>query len=91
MLRDSDKLEQFPSVRATIGLYERAQTNAKLKGKKTTGWQDVQDVLVSVLSHRIKLKPSAQYLQTPQQHIQDKLQEFLEQQGIEKEAEGEAP
>lgn len=84
-LRESDKLERLPSVRATIGLYERAQTNAQLKGKSETEWKDVEDVLVSVLSHRIKLKPSAQYLQTPKAHIKEKLNDFLEQQGIERE------
>lgn len=91
-LRESDKLERLPSVRATIGLYERSQTTAKLKGKKEVAWRDVEDVLVSVLSHRIKLKPSAQYLQTPKAHLQQKLNEFLEQQGIEREtASGEGP
>ncbi len=81
-LRDSDKLERFPSVRASIGLYERAQTNAMVNGKSIVSWQDVQDVLVSVLSHRIKLKPSAQYLQSPQELLQEKLNEFNQQQGL---------
>ena len=87
-LRESDKLERLPSVRASIGLYERAQTNAIVKGKQQVSWKDVQDVLVSVLSHRIKLKPSAQYLQTPQELIQEKLNEFVDRQGLEKEADG---
>ncbi|MBI5881132.1 AAA family ATPase [archaeon] len=87
-LRESDKLEKLPSVRASIGLYERAQTNAMLKGKSKVTWKDVEDVLVSVLSHRIKLKPSSQYLQTPQEFITEKIREFVEQQGIADEAEG---
>ncbi|MBW2997427.1 AAA family ATPase [Candidatus Woesearchaeota archaeon] len=86
-LRDSDRLEKFPSVRASIGLYERAQTNAIINGKQQVSWQDVQDVLVSVLSHRIKLKPSAQYLQTPQELIREKLKDFLELHGLYNEAE----
>lgn len=91
-LRESDRLEQVPSVRASIGLYERAQTNAMLKGSQRVGWKDVEDVLVSVLSHRIKLKPSAQYLQTPSELIKEKLSEFKEQQGLDKEStEGEVP
>jgi magnesium chelatase subunit I len=91
-LRESDKLERLPSVRATIGLYERAQTTAALKGKKSVAWQDVEDVMISVLSHRIKLKPSAQYIQTPKALLQENLNEFMEQQGIEREAEtGEGP
>jgi Mg-chelatase subunit ChlI len=91
-LRDSDKLEKFPSVRASIGLYERAQTNALVKGKQQVSWNDVQDVLVSVLSHRIKLKPSAQYLQSPKELIEERLKEFMQQQGLSTEAEsGEGP
>ena len=91
LLRESDKLEKFPSVRASIGLYERAQTNALVLGKQEVAWKDVEDVLVSVLSHRIKLKPSAQYLQSPSALIKEKLSEFIEQQGIEVESEGEVP
>lgn len=87
-LRDNDKLERFPSVRASIGLYERAQTNALLNRRAKVTWQDVQDVLVSVLSHRIKLKPSAQYLQSPKELIEEKLNEFRQQQGLSTEAEG---
>jgi Mg-chelatase subunit ChlI len=91
-LRESDKLERLPSVRASIGLYERAQTNAILKRRQQVSWQDVQDVLVSVLSHRIKLKPSVQYLQSPKELIQEKLKEFIQQQGLSTEGEaGEAP
>ena len=86
LLRDSEKLEKFPSVRASIGLYERAQTNALLKGKSKVDWNDVHDVLASVLCHRIKLKPSAQYLQTPQEFIKEKIQEFIEQEGLSKES-----
>jgi Mg-chelatase subunit ChlI len=91
-LRESDRLERLPSVRASIGLYERAQTNALLKKKSQVAWQDVQEVLVSVLSHRIKLKPSAQYLQTPQELIQEKIKEFMQKQGLSSETEeGEVP
>ncbi len=85
-LRDNDKLEKLPSVRATIGLYERGQTQAMLKGKETVEWEDVQKVLFSVLSHRIKLKPSAQYLQTPREFLKKQLKDFIEKQGLGKEA-----
>lgn len=91
-LRDSDRLEKLPSVRASIGLYERAQTNALIKGKQKVEWKDVQEILASVLSHRIKLKPSAQYLQTSKELLQEKLNEFLERQGLSRESEtGDVP
>jgi len=92
LLRENDKLEKLPSVRASIGLYERAQTNALVLGKDSVAWKDVEDVLVSVLSHRIKLKPSAQYLKSPSDLIKDVLSEFVEQQGLDTESEsGEVP
>ncbi|NQU79790.1 AAA family ATPase [Candidatus Woesearchaeota archaeon] len=88
MLRQSDRLEKLPSVRASIGLYERAQTNAILKGSLEVEWKDVQEVMISVLAHRIKLKPSAQYLQSPQELITEKLKEFVQRQGLSSESEG---
>lgn len=87
-LRDNDKLEHLPSVRATIGLCERGQTQAILKGKDKTEWEDVRDVLVSVLSHRIKLKPSAEYLQSTQEFLKQELKEFSEKEGHGKEGGG---
>ena len=74
VLRDSDKLEKKPSVRASIGLYERSQTNALLNNRKTVTYQDIKDVYVSVLSHRIRLKPSVKYLQTPEDYIKEKFE-----------------
>jgi Mg-chelatase subunit ChlI len=87
-LRECDKLERLPSVRASIGLCERAQTNALVAGKQKVSWKDVQDVLVSVLAHRIKLKPSAQYLQTPHELITEKIREFSQTAGTAGETEG---
>ena len=75
-LRESDKLEKVPSVRATLGLYERASSNAFLKNKSQTSWDDFEDAIQSVIAHRIKLKPSAEYLQSPAQFIKQALKEF---------------
>lgn len=84
-LRDNDKLERLPSVRATMGLYERGQTHAMLKGRQEVAWEDVQAVLVSVLSHRIKLRPSAEYLQTPQDFLEKELKDYNDKYGHSKE------
>ncbi len=89
-LRENDKLEKVPSVRASIGLYERGQTQAMLKGKQTVSWEDVREVMASVLSHRIKLKPSIEYLQTPQDFLKKELKDFSNEQGSPKEG-GDAP
>ena len=78
LLRQDDKLEKKPSVRASIGLYERAQSNALLKGRKNIIFEDIKDVLVSVLSHRIRLKPSVRYLQSVEDYIKEQFHKHVE-------------
>ena len=90
LLRHDDKLEKKPSVRASIGLYERSQSNALLKGRKSVQFEDIKDVLVSVLSHRIRLKPSVRYLESVENYIKEQFQKNVEmsrwQEGLEHEA-----
>ena len=78
LLRESEKLEKKPSVRASIGLYERSQSNSLLKGRKNVEFQDIKDVLVSVLSHRIRLKPSVRYLESAEDFIKEQFQKNME-------------
>ncbi|MBI4453978.1 ATP-binding protein [Candidatus Woesearchaeota archaeon] len=78
-LRNNDNLEQKPSVRATLGLYERAQANAKIKGNKIVSFEDIKEAIFSVISHRIKLKPSIKYLQDPTKFIDEEFKKFLEE------------
>jgi len=76
-LRENKKLEKVPSVRASIGLYERAQANAFLKNKKEVSFEDVEEAMISVLSHRIRLKPAAEYSQSPAELVKEELKNFL--------------
>ncbi len=76
MLRESSKLEKLPSVRATLGLYERAQSNALIKRHKEVQLQDVKEAIISVLAHRIGLKPSARFAITPEDFIKEELEDF---------------
>jgi MoxR-like ATPase len=78
LLRQDEKLEKKPSVRASIGLYERAQSNALLKGRKNVQFEDIKDVVVSVLSHRVRLKPSVRYLQTAEEYIKEQFERNIE-------------
>ncbi len=82
LIRESEKIEKMPSVRATIGLYERAQSNAMIAGKNAVDFSDVENAIISVLSHRIKLKPSVEYLKSPEDFIKDELQKFAGDQGL---------
>ncbi|MCX8147108.1 MAG: MoxR family ATPase [Candidatus Woesearchaeota archaeon] len=75
-LREEKDIEKRPGVRASLGLYERSQTNAALKGKKKVELSDIEDVVVSVLAHRIKLKPSVQYLKSTEDFVKESLLRF---------------
>ena len=78
LLRSDEKLEKKPSVRASIGLYERSQSNALLKGRKNVQFEDIKEVLVSVLSHRIRLKPSVRYLENVEDYLKEKFHKNVE-------------
>ena len=76
-LRTSPNLQKVPSVRATLGLYERAQANAILKNtpEPAVDIEDVKEAIVSVLAHRIELKPSIKYSETAKAYIEREMQE----------------
>ena len=78
LLRQDEKLEKKPSVRASIGLYERAQSNALLNGRKNVQFEDIKDVIISVLSHRIRLKPSVRYLQSIEEYVKEQFHKNVE-------------
>lgn len=82
LIRESEKIEKVPSVRASIGLYERAQSNAMIAGRNAVEFSDVEQAIISVLSHRIKLKPSVEYLKSPEEFIKEELHKFAGDQGI---------
>jgi MoxR-like ATPase len=77
LLREGKDLEKKPSVRASIGLYERAQANALLKNKKKADLDDVKEAVISVLAHRIRLKPSIKYLKSREEFIKEQFEEVL--------------
>ena len=89
LLREHKDIEQKPSVRASLGLYERAQANAFLSRRKKVTFQDLQDAVLTVVPHRIELKPSVKYLQTPEQFVQQQFKTFAQEYG--EEEEGEVP
>lgn len=75
-LREDKNIEKRPSVRATIGIIERSQALTKVRGGKKVTPDDVEAVLLSVLSHRISLKPSVKYLESPEAYVEQKYREF---------------
>jgi MoxR-like ATPase len=77
-LRDDERVEKKPSVRASLGLFERAQANAVLKKRKSVCFDDIKEAVISVLSHRISLKPSVKYLQDPREFIREQFERFAD-------------
>ena len=81
-LRKNKNVERIPSVRATIGLYERSQAVAKLNNHDSVRPLDIMEALTSVLAHRIKLKPSVAYTRTPAQFLEDEFNAFSQDAGV---------
>jgi len=77
-LREHPDVLHKPSVRASLGLYERAQGNAALGKRKSVAPQDVLDAVISVLSHRIQLRPAVKYLQTTEQFLGSQWKQFAQ-------------
>jgi Mg-chelatase subunit ChlI len=77
-LRENEDLEKVPSVRATLGLYERSQGNALAKGKSKVEYEDLKEVAVSVLAHRIRLKPSLKYMKDPRKMVEQEFDRFIQ-------------
>ncbi|MCX6708403.1 MAG: ATP-binding protein [Candidatus Woesearchaeota archaeon] len=78
-IREHKNILKKPSVRASIGIYERAQANAFLSKRKTVTIEDITEAIVSVLAHRIELKPSIKYLQTNEEFIKEQFDAFSSQ------------
>ena len=75
-LRIDANIDKKPSVRSSIGIYERAQAFAFLSGHTSVTSDDIKQIMLSVLSHRIKLKPSIKYLETPEKYLEEEFNKF---------------
>jgi len=75
-LREDQNIDRKPSVRATLGVIDRALTTAQLRDAKRVSLNDVLHVIVSVLSHRISLKPSVKYLKKVDEYVADQFHAF---------------
>ncbi len=91
VLREDKRVEKKPSVRATLGLYERSQANAIIDGRNKINYADVKDSVLSVLSHRISLKPSVKYTMGPSELIQDAFSSFMRSEGKDLKEESDVP
>ena len=83
-LRHNKDLEQAPSVRASIGLVERASANARIEGREQANLQDLHHAVSSVLSHRIVLKPSVRFTKSSKDYIAEQFAKYVDQERIAK-------
>jgi Mg-chelatase subunit ChlI len=87
-LRTNKSVEKVPSVRASIGLYERSQAVAQINGRSKVSPFDILEALPSVLAHRVRLKPSVSYTTTTEKFLTEQFAQFCEEAGISLEAQG---
>lgn len=76
-LRDHNDVLKKPSVRASIGVYERSQANAFLADRKSVAKEDVVFALKSVLHSRMELKPSAKYTHNIDEFVEKEIEEHF--------------
>jgi len=76
-IRHSPDVLFGPSVRGTIGLFDRSQAYAALSRKDEVEIEDMRAVAASVLSHRIVLKPSAGFDKSSFDFINEQMDAFL--------------
>ncbi|MGM5480352.1 MAG: AAA family ATPase [Nanobdellota archaeon] len=81
-MRLNSDIERVPSVRASIGLYERSQSIALLNKKDEVRAIDILESMTSVLAHRIKLKPSLAYTKNTTSYLEESFGEFCNEKNL---------
>lgn len=84
-LRSHEDVEKAPSVRASIGVYERSQSLAHIDGEDEVSEEHVVAALGSVLAHRVRLKPSLRYTQDTEDFLEERFSRHMENVAGEKE------
>ncbi|MEK6968532.1 MAG: ATP-binding protein [Nanoarchaeota archaeon] len=85
-LRGHSQLEKYPSVRASLGVYERAQSLSQIRNHKTVELSDVKDSMLSVLVHRISLRASIKYLKDPSEVLKEEFEKAFSPKSTESES-----
>ena len=48
-----------------------------LNKRKNISFDDIKEAVISVLAHRIRLKPSVKYLQSPEDYIKEQFEKNI--------------
>ncbi len=81
-LRNDNRLDKKPSVRTSIGIYEKAQALALIDNKTEVELQHIYEALLSVLPHRIRLKPSVKLEMSEREFVSKSWESFLRGKGV---------
>ena len=89
-LRNNKDIEKKPSIRASIGLVDRSISNAFINQRKEVIFKDIEDSIISVLNHRIKLKPSLRYVKDQNDYIKELFKSYSDK-NLDEETTGDVP
>ncbi|MEM4396390.1 MAG: ATP-binding protein [Candidatus Woesearchaeota archaeon] len=77
----TEEFEKKPSVRASINLFSRSCATAAIKGRKYLLIEDIEENIISVIAHRVRLKPSFRYSKNIEEYILQKWISYVKKQG----------
>ncbi|MEM4500214.1 MAG: ATP-binding protein [Candidatus Woesearchaeota archaeon] len=73
----TEEFEKKPSIRASINLFSRSCATAKIKNRNYLLIEDIEENIISTLSHRVRLKPSYRYSKKIEDYIIQKWHSYI--------------
>lgn len=76
-IREDSHVEQPASVRATLAMYEIAQSVAMLRGERTATAEDLREAALVAFEGRVSMSPESPYYETSERYLSDIIQNAL--------------
>jgi magnesium chelatase subunit I len=77
-IRGDKNVNQPASVRATLAMYEIAQSYALLRGDKLVSVEDLREATMVALDGRVTMSPESPYYEDPTRYLSDIIDYTLE-------------
>ncbi len=77
-IREDKNVNQPASVRATLAIYEVAQSYALLRGDKTVSLEDLKEATLIALAGRVTMSPESPYYENPIRYLSEVIDDSLE-------------
>jgi Mg-chelatase subunit ChlI len=77
--REDKDIEQPASVRATLAMYELAQSYALLRGNTTVNKDDLTEAALIALEGRLSVSPESPHYETPTRYLSEIVHKVLEE------------